>query len=150
MTSIRFYRVEAPYGEFSNFAAFPIVLKGRKWPTTEHSFQAQTFPDTEHEENIRLLESPMIAARAGRDRKKPLPKDWETVKDEVMTEAGRAKFTQHPRLRDLLISTGDAHLIEHTRNDRYWGDGGDGTGLNKLGQILIAIRDELRKEKSPR
>ncbi len=147
MMPIRFYKVGAPYGEFSNFAAFPIVLKGRKWLTTEHYFQAQKFPETEHEEDIRLLTSPMIAARAGRERKKPLRKDWETVKDEVMTEAVRAKFTQYPRLRDLLLSTGDAPLIEHTRNDRYWGDGGDGTGLNKLGQILIAIRDELRREK---
>ncbi len=146
MNTIRFYRVEEPYGEFSNFAAFPIVLKGRTWPTAEHYFQAQKFPGTEHEESIRLLNSPMIAARAGRDRKKPLRRDWESVKDAIMTEAVRAKFTQHPRLRDLLLSTGEVHLIEHTRNDRYWGDGGDGTGKNKLGLILMAIRDELRRE----
>ena len=62
-----------------------------------------------------------------------------------MTEAVRAKFTQHPWLRDLLLSTGEAHLIEHTRNDRYWGDGGDGTGKNKLGLILMEIRAELRR-----
>jgi N-glycosidase YbiA len=146
MNTIRFYRVEEPYGEFSNFAAFPLRLKGKTWPTTEHYFQAQKFPDTEHEEDIRLLNSPMIAARAGRDRKKPLREDWETVKDAIMTEAVRAKFIQHPRLRELLLSTGDAHLIEHTRNDSYWGDGGDGTGKNKLGLILMKIRDELRRE----
>jgi ribA/ribD-fused uncharacterized protein len=145
MNTIRFYRVEEPYGEFSNFAAFPIVLKGRKWPTTEHYFQAQKFPGTEHEESIRRLKSPMIAARAGRDRKKPLRQDWELVKDAIMTEAVRAKFTQHPWLRDLLLSTGETHLIEHTRNDRYWGDGGDGTGKNKLGLILMEIRAELRR-----
>lgn len=148
MNTIRFYRVEEPYGEFSNFAAYPIVLKGRTWPTTEHYFQAQKFPDTEHEEDIRLLNSPMIAARAGRDRKKPLRQDWESVKDAIMTEAVRAKFTQHPRLRDLLFSTGEAHLIEHTRNDRYWGDGGDGTGKNRLGLILMEIRSELRRAES--
>ena len=148
MNTIRFYRVEEPYGEFSNFAAFPIVLKGRTWPTTEHYFQAQKFPGTEHEESIRLLKSPMIAARAGRDRKKPLRQDWESVKDAIMTEAVRAKFTQHPRLRDLLFSTGEAHLIEHTRNDRYWGDGGDGTGKNRLGLILMEIRSELRRAES--
>ena len=127
---------------------FPIRLKDRTWPTTEHYFQAQKFPDTQHEEDIRLLNSPMIAARAGRDRKKPLREDWETVKDAIMTEAVRAKFTQHPRLRELLLSTGDAHLIEHTRNDSYWGDGGDGSGKNKLGLILIEIRTELRKEQA--
>lgn len=43
------------------------------------------------------------------------------------------------------ISTGDAELIEHTKNDSYWGDGGDGTGKNRLGQLLMELRAELRK-----
>jgi ribA/ribD-fused uncharacterized protein len=112
----------------------------------EHYFQAQKFPDSVHEEAIRLLKSPMIAARAGRYRKKPLRADWEMVKDAIMKEVVRTKFTQHPRLRELLLSTGDAHLIEHTRTDRYWGDGGDGTGKNKLGLILMEVRTELRDQ----
>ena len=44
----------------------------------------------------------------------------------------------------LLLSTGDALIIEHSRRDRYWGDGGDGSGANKLGQILMRVRGELR------
>ena len=146
MNTIRFYRVDAPFGEFSNFAGFPFVLQGRIWPTSEHYFQAQKFAGTEHEEAIRVLKSPMVAARSGRDRQKPLRADWESVKDSVMREAVLAKFTQHARLKELLLSTGDAHLVEHTRNDRYWGDGGDGTGKNTLGRILMEVRDELRKE----
>lgn len=47
----------------------------------------------------------------------------------VMREAVRAKFTQHEKLTELLLTTGDAELIEHTANDNYWADGGDGTGL---------------------
>ena len=86
----------------------------------------------------------MIAARMGRDRKKRLRRDWEQVKDDVMRKAVRAKFTQHEDLRRLLTGTGDALLVEHTTNDRYWPDGGDGRGRNMLGQILMEIRDELR------
>jgi len=37
---IKFYSTGDEYGEFSNFAHFPIRLKGRTWPTTEHYFQA--------------------------------------------------------------------------------------------------------------
>jgi len=147
MNTIRFYRVKEPYGEFSNFAPFPIVLKGRTWPTTEHYFQAQKFPDTEHEEEIRLIRSPMDAARAGRDRNRPLRKDWESVKDAVMEEAVRAKFTQHPELEALLLATGDAQLVEHTANDSYWGDGGDGSGGNRLGLLLEELRADLRKRR---
>jgi predicted NAD-dependent protein-ADP-ribosyltransferase YbiA (DUF1768 family) len=36
--------------------------------------------------------------------------------------------------------------VEHTKNDAYWGDGGDGIGKNRLGQILMAVREELRGE----
>ena len=65
-------------------------------------------------------------------------------KDEVMLRAVLAKFTQHAGLRDTLLATGDAMLVEHTRNDSYWGDGGDGRGRNMLGQILVNVREELR------
>jgi len=37
---IKFYSTGDEYGEFSNFANFPIRLKERTWPTTEHYFQA--------------------------------------------------------------------------------------------------------------
>jgi N-glycosidase YbiA len=142
--TINFYLTDDQYGEFSNFAAFPIVLNGKTWPTTEHYFQAQKFAGTEHEEQIRLEVSPMIAARMGRDRNRPLRADWESVKDEVMRTALFAKFSQHPDLKSLLLGTGDATIVEHTDNDNYWGDGGDGTGRNMLGRMLMEIRSELK------
>ena len=57
-----------------------------------------------------------------------------------------AKFTQHEHLRKLLLETGDRKLIEHTSRDSYWGDGGDGSGQNKLGKLLMKLREELKKE----
>ena len=143
---IKFYRTGDAYGEFSNFAAFPIELNGRTWPTSEHYFQAQKFAGTPHEEEVRLASSPMLAAKMGRDQSRPLRADWETVKDDIMRQAVRAKFAQHAELAELLLSTGDAQLIEHTKNDNYWADGGDGTGRNMLGQILEELRDELRTQ----
>ena len=105
MKQILFYRAGDAYGEFSNFSLHPIELKRRRWPTAEHYFQAQKFAGTEHEEAIRALNSPMIAARMGRNRALPLRADWEAVKDDVMQEALRAKFMQHPALKALLLST---------------------------------------------
>lgn len=61
-----------------------------------------------------------------------------------MTEAVRAKYTRHADLRAILLATGDAKPVEHTENDDYWGDGGDGTGRNMLGQVLMRVRAELR------
>jgi ribA/ribD-fused uncharacterized protein len=121
-------------------------LNGRTWPTTEHYFQAQKFTGTEHEQTIRKAKSPMTAAHLGRSRKFPLRRDWESVKEDIMRQALRAKFTQHPELRELLLATGDAKLVEHTNNDRYWGDGGDGSGRNRLGLLLMELRAQLQAE----
>ncbi len=141
---IRFYSVSDAYGEFSNFSPHPITLDGQRWPTSQHYIQAQKLDDDAKREEIRRANRPMLAARLGRDRKSPLRRDWESVKVEVMRTAVRAKFTQHETLRALLLSTGDAKLVEHTENDSYWGDGGDGSGKNRLGHLLMKVRDELR------
>ena len=146
---LQFYRLNEPYGEFSNFSPHPLRLKDRVWPTVEHYFQAQKFAGTEHEETIRNATSPMIAARMGRSRSRPLRPGWETIKETVMREALHAKFTQHPALRELLLSTGKRPLIEHSKNDRYWADGGDGKGRNRLGALLMELRAELAAEVVP-
>lgn len=62
-----------------------------------------------------------------------------------MLETLYAKFTQHPDLTDKLLETGNARLVEHTENDSYWGDGGDGSGKNMLGQLLMEIRKRIRE-----
>jgi ribA/ribD-fused uncharacterized protein len=142
---INFYRVSEEFGCFSNFAPYPIRMDGKLWPTSEHYFQAQKFKEAEHQEQIRRAKSPMIAARMGRDRKKPLRRDWDSVKVAIMREVVRAKFNQHEDIRQILLSTGDAKIVEHTENDSYWGDGGDGTGMNQLGRILMQVREELKR-----
>ncbi|QDT91765.1 NADAR family protein [Gimesia algae] len=145
--TINFYSVSDEYGEFSNFAPFPVRIDGKKWPTSEHYFHAQKFVGDEHLEAIRKAKSPMIAARMGRSRKRPLRKDWESVKVSIMRKAVLAKFSQHEDLCTMLISTGNAKIVEHTSNDSYWGDGGNGSGKNMLGQILMQVREQLQDER---
>jgi ribA/ribD-fused uncharacterized protein len=141
---INFYHPTDEFGCFSNFARYSIHLDGKSWPTSEHYFQAQKFEDAHLKEQVRICKTPKMAANMGRDRKNPLRGDWESVKDDKMRKAVRAKFTQHEDIRNILLSTGDAKLVEHTENDSYWGDGGDGSGKNMLGRILMEIREELR------
>jgi ribA/ribD-fused uncharacterized protein len=148
--TIQFYRVSDEYGWMSNFAGYPIELDGRTWPTSEHYFQAQKFLEHEHQEAIRTTRSPMIAARMGRDRKRPLRRDWESVKIGMMQKALLAKFTQHADLRERLLATGDATIVEHTQRDCYWGDGGDGNGQNVLGRLLMEVRNAIAQSAAAR
>lgn len=143
---IYFYRVSEPFGCFSNFSAHGFEKDGKYWATSEHYFQAMKFVGTEHEEELRLAPTPKEVAKMGRDRSRPLRKDWEEVKDTIMYEALKAKFAAHPELRAILLGTDDAQLVEHTEKDSYWADGGDGTGKNMLGLLLMRLRDELRLE----
>jgi ribA/ribD-fused uncharacterized protein len=143
-TPIYFYEEFRPFGFLSNFATCPILLKGRLWPTTEHYYQAQKYAGTETEELIRQAPSPMNAKDLTRLPQYPPRADWDAVKDNVMREALQAKFTQHDHLREALLNTGEAPLVEHTPNDHYWADGGDGSGQNRLGQLLMELRERLR------
>lgn len=142
---INFYSVSDEFGEFSNFAPYPVRIDGVIWPTSEHYFQAQKFQDKEHQASIRKARSPMQAARLGRSRRRPLRKDWEAVKVAIMRIAVLEKFKQHENLRKLLLSTGDSKIVEHTDNDSYWGDGGDGSGKNMLGRLLMEVRGRLKE-----
>lgn len=169
-----FFYLSAPREYFyenylSNFWKAPILLDGREWRTTEHYFQAKKFTGTpraeEYSELVASQSTPGMAAVLARQQVKErkyqwqkklfeivnsypdvsMRPDWEEIKEEVMYTAVMAKFTQHPKLRAQLLETGDKLLVEHTKRDSYWGDGGDGSGKNRLGAILMRVRDELRE-----
>jgi ribA/ribD-fused uncharacterized protein len=86
--TIYFYGAdEVPYGCFSNFSPHAFDLDGYWWPTSEHFFQAQKFVGTRHADLIRRARTPLRAAELGRDRSKPMRRDWERVKDDVSCAA---------------------------------------------------------------
>ena len=66
--------------------------------------------------------------------------DWEEVKTDVMYEALTHKFSQNKEIKKLLLDTGDAEIIEHTKNDKFWADGANGKGHNMLGKLLMKLR----------
>ncbi len=144
--TIRFYHSDQPWGELSNFSPHAVFLDGNVWPTVEHFYQAQKFTEAEYREYIRSSATPTRAKQRAYERSAVrLREDWESVKEQVMLEGLRAKFEQHPDLRDRLVQSGDRLLVEHSDQDAYWGDGGDGTGLNRLGCLLMQVRSEIRK-----
>ncbi|MEI5522330.1 NADAR family protein [Streptomyces brasiliscabiei] len=145
--TIYFYGAdEVPHGCFSNFSDHGFELDGARWPTSEHYFQAQKFKGTRHADLVRRARTPLRAAELGRDPSKPLRRDWERVKDDVMRRAVGAKFRAHADIRAVLLSTGDEEIVEDTTTDHYWGRGRTGTGKNMLGRILVRTRGQLRAE----
>ncbi|WP_293134960.1 NADAR family protein [Microcoleus sp. bin38.metabat.b11b12b14.051] len=143
--TIYFYSTRSEYGSFSNFSRHGFELDGEYWPTTEHYFQAQKFPETEYCDQIRQAKTPKDAAKMGRERSRPLRQDWEQVKDDIMRKAVLCKFETHADIREILLATGDEEIVENAPGDYYWGCGKDGSGKNMLGKILMEVREILRK-----
>ena len=141
--TIYFYTKNDQYGEFSNFSPHGIEVDRLWWPTVEHFFQAQKFEDSDYREQIRTAHNAKQAATLGRSRKVKLRADWETVKEDIMYQAVLKKFQTHAELKELLLSTGDQDIVENAPGDYYWGCGKEGTGLNRLGEILMRVREEI-------
>jgi ribA/ribD-fused uncharacterized protein len=131
------------YKFLSNFHPSPIDVDGSKYPTVEHAFQALKSTDPSKAREVRKAETPGIAKRLG--QKVPLREDWEQVKDDVMYDLLKRKFTQNESLKRGLLATGNEYLEEtNTWHDTYWGVC-NGKGLNKLGHLLMRLRAELQK-----
>jgi N-glycosidase YbiA len=144
--TIYFYGAKSqPYGCFSNFSPHGFVQDGVWWPTNEHYFQAQKFAGTPFADLIQRVSSPRDAANLGRRRSVPLRPDWEAVKDQVMLAGVLRKFETHADIRAVLLSTEEELLVENAPSDYYWGCGADGSGQNKLGQVLMTVRALLRR-----
>jgi predicted NAD-dependent protein-ADP-ribosyltransferase YbiA (DUF1768 family) len=68
--------------------------------------------------------------------------DWESVKEDIMYRALYFKF-KNARLQRSLLDTFPSRLFEDSPRDSYWGLGQDGKGKNRLGELLMELRQEL-------
>ena len=174
MEQILFYaQREVPYGCFSNFSRHSVLYLNRNWKTSEAAFQAMKYYPHRLDlvEAVRNAPTPTDAAALGRDRTFPLRGDWESrvpdgegwetrlvddgrgpsrvvelVKDKLMLEVVLAKFSQHSDIQKILLSTGDLALVENAIHDPYWGIGSSRNGVNRLGKILMFVRQKLRDQ----
>lgn len=145
---IEFYRSnEKPYGAFSNLYKRPIEFEGQNYPTSEHAYQAGKALKPAVRDWIQAAPTPALAAMAAHGLYTwDVTPDWSKIKFARMRAVLRAKFTQHTDLADLLISTGDAILVEvgtvNNAVNRLWGEV-NGKGENLLGVMLMELRTDL-------
>ena len=155
MDEIRFYRAnENPYGAFSNLYRREISFEGEKFATSEHAYQAGKARKPQVKEWLMNAPTPSLLAMAAHGLYSwDIAPGWSKNRFERMRQVLRAKFTQHQDLRELLLATGDARLVESATVDntvnRLWGEV-NGRGKNMLGVLLMELRTELRVEETDR
>jgi ribA/ribD-fused uncharacterized protein len=145
---IMFYRSnEKPYGVFSNLYRSPVRFEAKLYPTAEHAYQAGKARKPEVRDWILSAPTPALAAMAAHGLYIwDVTPNWAEIKFNRMRQVLRAKFDQHPELRQILISTGDLRLVEagtvNNAVNRLWGEV-NGVGQNMLGVMLMELRAEL-------
>jgi ribA/ribD-fused uncharacterized protein len=124
----------------SNFWMSPLTIDGWNFASSEHAYQAAKSLDPTVWRMIQSYASPGEAKRAGMRIK--LRPDWNEVRVQFMREILQAKFS-NPDLKQRLLGTGTAELIEgNTWGDTFWGVC-RGKGENNLGKLLMELRRDL-------
>lgn len=131
------------YFFLSNFYEVPVTYMSITYRNNEAAFQAQKVSSEDEHKTFSDL-NPSDAKKKGRHVQ--LRHDWEKIKFNIMYEICKAKFSQNEELKNRLIATDDEYLEEgNTWGDKIWGTV-NGIGENRLGKILMRVREELKSE----
>ena len=140
--SIVFNKRGELYQEFNYTYPAPITVGKHRFGSCDHYLLFREYAGTPIEKDIQRCqnaESARILCRGVQPKY-----NWEENRDTSMKTALNAKFKQR-EYRELLLSTETKELVFHNK-DKYWGDGGlDGGGQNRLGKLLMQLRNELKQ-----
>ena len=142
---IMFYRSSGDYGFMSNLYRREIKFENRLFRSSEDAYQFGKPLDCMTAEWLISAPKPHLCAMAAHGLMAfDIRPDWQAIKVDRMRDVLRAKFNQHEDLKQRLIDTGDVVLIEDSKTDNFWGVGRYMRGQNKLGELLMQVRDELK------
>lgn len=135
-------RFDGEYEWLSNMHMCDCHYAGKVFKSSEHLYQwLKTAPGWWQD---RIFDAPhgKVAKRLAAHPKCPKAKysDWNMFRLECMETALKSKFDSNAYLRDRLIATAPAELVE----GNYWGDTFwgvcKGAGTNYLGNMLMGFR----------
>ena len=136
------YRFEGKYGFLSPYHHSMITVDDLRYRDSVSAFLSMLCARREEKKLLSQM-SGTQAVQFWQDAAKP--EIWEKLRENAMLTVQRLKFQQHPDLATRLAATGEANLI-YGSDDLFWGeDLYRCEGENRLGRILMAIRDEIKR-----
>ena len=150
------HRTPGP-GWLSQWWPAPFTVDGVVYATAEHYMMAEKarlFGDAETADAVVAAPHPGRAKDLGRRVRGFDERTWREHRVAIVGKGNRAKFEQHPELRDYLLGTRNRVLVEASPLDRVWGIGlaaddpraerpSSWRGENLLGFALMTVRDAL-------
>lgn len=158
--AVFFHKPSEPFGFLSNWYPSPFDLDGVHFSSAEQYIMYQKcmiFGDEESANRILSTEDTKEQQNIGRDAKGYVSKIWAGVRQMVALRALMGKFEQNEDLKQKLLDTGDAFLVECARTDKIWACGirldddkrfnaANWDGENILGFALMEVRRRLAAE----
>lgn len=148
-----FLKTKEEFGGLSNMAGgYPLTVNDIPIRTSEALYQACRFP---HKPDLQRLiidqRSPMTAKMKGKPFRHESRDDWDLVRVAIMRWCLEVKLAQNwGAFNELLLSTGDRPIVEHSRKDEFWGakpvDNETLAGANYLGLLLQSLRERVKRE----
>lgn len=157
---IFFYSEKNENGYLSNWYPAEFTYDGYHYKTSEQYMMHQKallFDDEAVAQEILEADDQLTIKRLGR-KVTPFDKDtWDANKVDIVYRGLLEKFRQNEDLKEQLLSTGDATLVEAAPRDVIWGiglgkdnprsqDPSTWRGKNLLGYTLMKVRDTIREE----
>lgn len=157
MQIICFHNPYEENGYLSNWYPVQFSVNGIDFSSMEQFMmyrKAQYFQDKKIADKILQTEDVAQIKKLGRDVKGYDENFWNGVRQIVVYEGLLAKFSQNHDLKEKLIGTDNAILVECAVKDQIWGIGlsmkdenrfnrSKWRGQNLLGYALMMVRDQL-------
>ena len=144
--------------EFSNWYPCQFQWEGHAMHSSEQAYGYEMSKMNNRDD----IKNDILRTKTGREAKDCMKKvykgkAWEEKKEEIMRAILLAKVEQVKEVRDALLDTGDKVICEAVYGDDYWSCGMDKDaasktdptawpGSNKLGELWMAIREEIKEE----
>lgn len=157
MEVIGFHNPDEEYGFLSNWYPSRFLVDGIEFSSMEQYMMYQKaicFRDEKIASQILETDDVAVIKQLGRSVKGYSDHIWNGVRQIIVYDGLKAKFSQNPGLKQQLLDTGDAILAECAVTDQIWGIGRSMTdpdrldnnkwrGQNLLGYALMMVRKEL-------
>lgn len=143
---IEFYKEFGELGYLANYSNHGFTKNGVFYKTVEHYYQSEKFDDPEIKNKIINAPTPKEASNIGRDRSNIRKDNFKDIKNQVMFEGILEKFRQNRDIAFKLIETRNREIAEATIDEYYWGIGKDKSGKNVIGDILVRVRERIKRE----
>lgn len=143
---IEFYKEFGELGYLANYSNHGFTKNGIFYKTVEHYYQSEKFDDPEIKKRIINAPTPKEASNIGRDRSNIRKENFKEIKNQVMFDGILEKFRQNRDIAYKLIETRNKKIAEATIDEYYWGIGKDKSGKNVIGDILVKVRERIKRE----